>query len=453
MEIKLRKESFNISGTCSWVLEIPTTVYPPREDTYLLADTIIKLEINKGMAMEIGCGSGALSLLLAHLGWDVLATDINPYAVLATRINATNYGLMNNIQIYENCIENGIIIGSKVELIIWNLPYLNPLKPDDHCLELIEDAAYIDINDGGWCDKLFKYLKGNDVSDHCVILLLFRTIPESASSPLTGKINGWSSRLMNSKIIGDEKLEVHAFWKPGYNSRPLMLTDCESTMDEAKKIKNIGWNRVMTDKQYSGRGRRGSVWDSQEGDMMATWIISKSQFGDISIGLIQTELGSLVANALGVDLKWPNDIISSDFKKLGGIIMESGDLENVVRVGVGINRYSNKKLDIDTAGWSDIYPDYNRDEIFSIIDAALSSRYEINEIGNNFNSITSLDTSWEALSRHISRGVVNVIDDNEYRVTGLNIDGSLNFTNDDLIISSDSIDEIKWKYFIDFMNE
>ena len=49
-------------------LTIPPTVYPPREDTELLAKRIINLGPGRGRNfLEIGCGSGAISLLASSL--------------------------------------------------------------------------------------------------------------------------------------------------------------------------------------------------------------------------------------------------------------------------------------------------------------------------------------------------------------------------------------------------
>ena len=46
--------------------------------------------------LEIGCGSGALSILASSLGWNVHACDINPFAVAATRGNMAK-NLQNGI--------------------------------------------------------------------------------------------------------------------------------------------------------------------------------------------------------------------------------------------------------------------------------------------------------------------------------------------------------------------
>ena len=58
----------------SFEITIPPTVYPPREDTDLFARRLIHLGPGRGRRfLEIGCGSGALSMLASSLGWKVLS--------------------------------------------------------------------------------------------------------------------------------------------------------------------------------------------------------------------------------------------------------------------------------------------------------------------------------------------------------------------------------------------
>ena len=70
-------------------LDVPKTVYPPREDSALLIDYLEGLKPN-GVAMEIGCGSGILSIVLAKNNWKVEACDINPYAIAAAKKNSVS---------------------------------------------------------------------------------------------------------------------------------------------------------------------------------------------------------------------------------------------------------------------------------------------------------------------------------------------------------------------------
>ena len=450
MDLISKNILFKIEKICSLDLNIPRTVYAPREDTYLLADAIIKIGIKVGNAMEIGCGSGALSLLMAHLGWNVTSCDINPNAVLATKTNAKNNGLDGKIIVEHNGIGGKLKFDSNLNLIVWNLPYLNPLKADEEHLEFIEDAAYIDIDNGGWSEKLIDELKKSKISDECVILLLFRINPISPSSPSSWKLQGWASRRINYLLIGDEKLEVHAFWKPGFNQPPLILDECESTMDEAKFLSTKGWNRVVANNQVNGRGRRHTTWNSKKGDMTATWLISKSVLKDIQIGLLQIEIGSIVAKALTANLKWPNDILSNDFKKIGGIILESSDTENHIRLGIGINKVRRDIEGVETSGWVEKFDKYTNMDIFVLIDAALSSRFEVNYIKSDIKYLDYLENSWISLSQFLSRGVSASIHNNKFqeRVVKLNENGSLDFVNCNKLINSNEIDEINWRYFV-----
>lgn len=118
---------FEVKGVGSWELDIPHTVYPPREDTNLLAGALIGLRRHGGLATEIGCGSGAISILLATLGWEVEACDVNPFAVAATMGNSSKAGLSNLINVSEGGPgEDGWSIPEDSSLIVWNLPYLSP---------------------------------------------------------------------------------------------------------------------------------------------------------------------------------------------------------------------------------------------------------------------------------------------------------------------------------------
>ena len=80
-------------------LEIPPTVYPPRRDTDLLAEVLCRGPLNPGVHfLEIGCGSGALSLLAASQGCSVHACDINPMAVACTRALLTSHNVRGEVR-------------------------------------------------------------------------------------------------------------------------------------------------------------------------------------------------------------------------------------------------------------------------------------------------------------------------------------------------------------------
>ena len=102
-------------------LEISPDVYEPLEDSMLIAESLEeKLKEKKyENILEIGCGSGLLSIVAAKHG-KVEAVDINPKAAELTRKNAE----LNNVKI--NCHESDLFesVKGKFKLIIFNPPYL-----------------------------------------------------------------------------------------------------------------------------------------------------------------------------------------------------------------------------------------------------------------------------------------------------------------------------------------
>jgi len=96
-------------------LTIPGTVYAPAEDSYMLAASAF----SAGKVLEIGCGSGIVSLSWAKFN-EVTGVDINPDAVAASKENA----LKNNIKasfIQSDLFSN---VEGKFDAILFNPPYL-----------------------------------------------------------------------------------------------------------------------------------------------------------------------------------------------------------------------------------------------------------------------------------------------------------------------------------------
>ena len=98
-------------------------VYPPSEDSQLLIES---LDIHEGeRVLEVGCGSGIVSMHCASNGAQVSCVDINPDAVELTRQNFSDNGLKADIclsDLYQN-------VDGRFDTIIFNLPYL-PVDDD-----------------------------------------------------------------------------------------------------------------------------------------------------------------------------------------------------------------------------------------------------------------------------------------------------------------------------------
>ncbi len=98
-------------------------VYPPSEDSILFIES---LEVSEGeRVLEIGCGSGVVSIHCARNGCVVTSGDINPKAVELTRKNAELNGV--DIDVRETDVYSNI--DGRFDTILFNLPYL-PVDED-----------------------------------------------------------------------------------------------------------------------------------------------------------------------------------------------------------------------------------------------------------------------------------------------------------------------------------
>jgi BirA family biotin operon repressor/biotin-[acetyl-CoA-carboxylase] ligase len=104
---------------------------------------------------------------------------------------------------------------------------------------------------------------------------------------------------------------------------------------------------IVAQRQTQGRGRRGRVWQSPEGNLAASLLVRP----DVALPVAAT-LGFVAALAvhravanctsgLSLRLKWPNDVLVEG-RKLAGILLESeaGAGGTGLAVGVGINAAS-----------------------------------------------------------------------------------------------------------------
>jgi SAM-dependent methyltransferase len=77
-----------------WASGRADEVLPPGETTAILFHAAQRAgQVNQ--LLDVGCGSGTLSILLAKQAAQVIATDINPRALALSRLNATVNGITN----------------------------------------------------------------------------------------------------------------------------------------------------------------------------------------------------------------------------------------------------------------------------------------------------------------------------------------------------------------------
>lgn len=102
---------------------------------------------------------------------------------------------------------------------------------------------------------------------------------------------------------------------------------------------------VAVELQTAGRGRMGRTWHSGLGTALTFSLLWRFDCGLNSLSGLSLAVGVAIVRALdklgahGVQLKWPNDILTSQ-GKLGGVLIEAqGDMlgPSVVVIGIGLN--------------------------------------------------------------------------------------------------------------------
>ena len=97
-------------------------VYEPSDDSYLLISALEKLGLKKGYkVLEVGCGTGIVSISLASKVASVVACDINSDAVGLTLKNVKR-NKIDNVKVVESDLFSNV--SGKFDLIVFNTPYL-----------------------------------------------------------------------------------------------------------------------------------------------------------------------------------------------------------------------------------------------------------------------------------------------------------------------------------------
>ncbi|MGP6219710.1 HemK2/MTQ2 family protein methyltransferase [Caldiplasma sukawensis] len=110
-------------------------VYPPSEDTFMIIEYLENnIDSFKGPCIEVGCGSGIISIFLALNGFDVTSIDIDKRAVECTKINFSLNQINGNV-IRSDLFEN---VKQQYKLIIFNPPYLPEDEYDNKSTEMLQ---------------------------------------------------------------------------------------------------------------------------------------------------------------------------------------------------------------------------------------------------------------------------------------------------------------------------
>ncbi len=135
-------------------------------------------------------------------------------------------------------------------------------------------------------------------------------------------------------------------WPRGYALQ--RHAELDSTNSQARRLAEAGaggpvW--ITATRQTAGRGRRGRVWETLDGNLAATLLLRpvKTAAGPAQLSfaaaLAVADMAAEAAPGHAVTVKWPNDVLV-DGRKLSGILLEAGqDKSNGdwLAVGIGVN--------------------------------------------------------------------------------------------------------------------
>jgi BirA family transcriptional regulator, biotin operon repressor / biotin---[acetyl-CoA-carboxylase] ligase len=101
---------------------------------------------------------------------------------------------------------------------------------------------------------------------------------------------------------------------------------------------------VVADLQTAGRGRQGRSWQSPSGANLTLSVGLRPRLAAADAWMLSAAAALAVVDAAGhlaaLSVKWPNDILAADGRKLAGILIETsidGDRVRDATIGIGLN--------------------------------------------------------------------------------------------------------------------
>jgi len=110
-----------------------------------------------------------------------------------------------------------------------------------------------------------------------------------------------------------------------------------STNDRARELAAAGAGHgtlVTAEEQTAGRGRQGRTWSAPPGRSLVMSLVLREPSR-----LLTLAAGVAVAEVVGPDAKirWPNDVVLGDGRKVAGILAEGRPQEGWAVLGIGVN--------------------------------------------------------------------------------------------------------------------
>ena len=113
-----------------FVFVVDENVYEPAEDSFLFA---MNLDVKEGeQVLDMGTGCGILGIIAAKKASEVVAVDINPYAVRCIRENAKRNNVRSKMVFIQGDLFAPLSEKAKFDVILFNVPYLPTEENEAH---------------------------------------------------------------------------------------------------------------------------------------------------------------------------------------------------------------------------------------------------------------------------------------------------------------------------------
>ncbi len=162
--------------------------------TKLLLEYISKKDLNNKTVLELGAGSGLISIYCATQNAKVTASDINPTAIK----NIIKNSELNNVQL--EVIESDLfdnIVMRKFDYIIVNPPYF-PKDPKNE-----KELAWFCGNDFQYFKKLFAQLNNYKTQETVVLMILSEDCDLQRIASIANDNHFSMSMVFQKKVFGE----------------------------------------------------------------------------------------------------------------------------------------------------------------------------------------------------------------------------------------------------------
>lgn len=116
-----------------YVFEVCADVYEPAEDSFFFARNLVS--DRDDCVLDMGTGCGILAIVAAGYGSNVVAVDVNPFAVHCALANARRNGVSDRISVIRGDLLRSVAETRKFDLILFNSPYVSVNRESDSWLE------------------------------------------------------------------------------------------------------------------------------------------------------------------------------------------------------------------------------------------------------------------------------------------------------------------------------